>query len=157
MSCKRERSLENISKYAPMWWASVTGCAFCKWVKPGINVSVFASMITRSSFKRSFTRTSISSISSLVYSFISRATWSLRLRPVCRRFPASPIRSVKVPSTKEWISSYSESAGITSLPLSRSSLMPSRPATMASLSASVRIPCFANIFTCAMLPLMSWR
>ncbi len=36
---------------------------------------------------------------------MSSATWSLRLRPVCSRLPASPTRAVSVCSTKVWTSS----------------------------------------------------
>ena len=36
---------------------------------------------------------------------VSVATWSLRLRPVCRRAPASPTRSMSARSTAMWMSS----------------------------------------------------
>ena len=39
------------------------------------------------------------------YRRISSATWSFRLRAVCRRLPASPMRAVSSPSTKVWMSS----------------------------------------------------
>ncbi len=95
----------------------------------------------------------MASISSLVYSFMSRATWSFRDRPVCRRLPGSPIRSVSSASTKLWMSSASPS--IFSFPSSMSARIPSRPATMASASAAGMMPCFPSIRACTMDPRIS--
>ena len=39
----RARSLANISAYASIWCPNVTGCADCKWVKPGMIVSMLFS------------------------------------------------------------------------------------------------------------------
>ena len=149
----RPRSRVNISKYAPMWCASVTGCAFCRCVKPGIQVSRFASMMFSRTSCSSRSSASTSPISPRTYMRMSRATWSFRLRPVCSFRPGSPIRSVSVLSMKLWMSSWLMS--IFRVPSARSFAMEASPEMMASQSSAGRIPCFFIIAACAMLPRMS--
>ena len=89
----------------------------------------------------------IHQFSPLVYSFISRATWSLHGRVRYEdAFLPRRCALLKSPSTKEWISLIFGINWDHQLCRCLNLLMPSRPATMASLSASVRIPCFASIF-----------
>ena len=82
------------------------------------------------------------------------ATWSLRLRPVCSRAPAAPMRSVSTRSIAMWTSSSARSqrerAGARSRGRSAES-----PASMASASASVMTPCLASMRACAIEPRMS--
>ena len=83
----------------------------------------------------------------------SRATWSFRERDVWRRLPAEPMRSVRVCSTKVWMSSAFGS--ISRAPDSRSSRMPCSPARMASVSSFELMPCAPSMVAWAMDPVMS--
>ena len=81
------------------------------------------------------------------------ATWSLRERPVCRRLPASPIRSVSTDST--FMCTSSSDTRHSKAPASMSARMASSPETMASRSASLSTPTSASIVACAIEPRMS--
>ncbi len=83
----------------------------------------------------------------------SSATWSLRLRPVCRRPPAAPMRSVSSFSTFMCMSSASISN--VTLPASMSASMPFRPSTIRSASDLGIMPCSPSIVACAIEPSMS--
>ena len=103
-------SRDNLKTYASMWCDSVTGCACCIWVKPGMIVSVLSSAI----FSRLVTNPSMdltaSSALSLRYILKSTATWSFLLLPVCSLPPAGPILSVSENSMLVWMSSSLKSS-----------------------------------------------
>ena len=84
---------------------------------------------------------------------MSVATWSLRLRPVCRRAPGVPMLRVRAPSTAMWMSSSLTSQAKS--PLAIWPEMSARPASMACWSASEMMPCSASILAWARLPAMS--
>ena len=92
-------------------------------------------------------------ICSRTYIRKSRATWSLRLRAVWSRFPASPIRAVSRASTFMWMSSLS--AGNAAFPASMSARMSSRPLVMAAASSLEMMPQSASMAAWAMEPVMS--
>ena len=85
----------------------------------------------------------------------SVATWSLRLRPVCSRLPASPTRSTRRASMFMWMSSSSATKG--NRPASISAAIPSSPPRIAVSSTSSITPARASMAAWARLPLMSWR
>jgi hypothetical protein len=97
----------NISKYAIRWWPKVTGCATCMWVKPGISVAAWREARSRRPSRTLRSRTAMPSISPRSHRRMSVATWSLRERAVCSRFPASPTSSVSRASMLRCTSSRS--------------------------------------------------
>ena len=98
-SAKRSASRASISNHASMWWPKVIGCAGWRWVKPGSTVSASRSAMVRITSCSARIAPAMSSSASRSQSRTAVATWSLRDRPVCRRLPASPIRSVSTDST----------------------------------------------------------
>ena len=95
----------------------------------------------------------ISLVSDKRYIRISSATWSLRLRAVCRRFPASPMRFVSIVSMFMCMSSASIENSI--LPASMSSSILCSSLTISSESSRLIIPCSPSIVACAIEPSMS--
>ena len=92
-------------------------------------------------------------ICSRTYIRKSRATWSLRLRAVWSRLPASPMRAVRRASTFMWMSSLS--AVNSTFPASMSARMPSSPSVMAATSSLEMMPQSPSIFAWAREPVMS--
>ena len=85
----------------------------------------------------------------------SVATWSLRLRAVCSRSPASPMRSDSRASMFMWMSSRATSK--LKVPASISPAIRCRPARIACSSAASMMPVRASMAACASDPLMSCR
>ena len=120
-SRKRSASRSSISYQASMWWPKVTGCAVCRWVKPGMTVSASRSAMSTTAPCSRRTAATIPSVSSRSMRRRSVTTWSLRERPVWSFLPASPMRRVSADSMFMWTSS---SAGFHSkLPASISASM----------------------------------
>ena len=106
-SASRSASRANISTYASRWCQS-SPAGPPRWVEAGQDDRT-------SCFSACSTSTRCSATSSLLNSSISPrshrrtsvATWSLRLRPVCRRLPAMPTSSVVARPTLRCTSSRS--------------------------------------------------
>ena len=88
-----------------MWWPQVTGCATCRWVKPGITMPAPASACATSARISASSAPSTASHCPRTQSRKSVATWSLRDRAVCSRPAGSPISSLSRLSTFMWMSS----------------------------------------------------
>ena len=83
----------------------------------------------------------------------SVATWSLRLLPVCKRLPASPILSVKRFSIFKCTSSKSSShSNLSALISAKISF---KPFSIALISALEIMPCALSICACASEPCIS--
>src|SRR5690606_21860684 len=95
------------------------------------------------------------SIASRTHRRKSVATWSLRLRAVCRRPAAGPISSARRLSVVMWMSSSAQSSGTPSR--SYSAATRSSPASIARASSAETIPQAPSMATCALLAAMSWR
>ena len=115
--------------------------------------SLYFSAVSMRAFCISTMSSPISTTALRTYICKSTAHWSLRLRPVCKRPPASPISSVRRFSIFIWISSRATENG--NSPLSIWPLIFVKPATIASRSASEIIFCFASIVAWALLPAIS--
>ena len=109
-------------------------------------------MVSRASSKR-ISRSMTSVTSRFMYICISSATWSLRLRAVCRRAPASPIFSVRAASTFMWMSS--SSVWNWKVPASISARISFRPFSIWATSSWLMIPVLPSICAWAMLPRIS--
>src|SRR6478609_4258888 len=95
------------------------------------------------------------SIASRTQSLKSVATWSLRLRAVCRRPAAAPISSARRLSVVMWMSSRSQFSGTPSRSYSAATW--SRPCSIATASSLETMPQAPSIATCALLAAMSCR
>ncbi len=104
-SDSRSRSLRNISLYALKYCAQLIGCAFLRWVYPGMMCPTEAFAFFKSTPIMWRSAMPARSTESMTYRRKSVATWSLRERAVCSFLPVSPMRSTSFPSTKEWMSS----------------------------------------------------
>ena len=128
----------------------MTGCATCKWVKPGITVSKWVSAKSNKlscSLRKPNNNWSVVARSQ---SLTSVATWSFRLRPVCKRFPASPILSVRRFSIFKCTSSKSNNHS--NWPASTSCRISANPTSIARTSSALIIFCAPNICACAKEP-----
>jgi len=88
------------------------------------------------------------------HNFISSATWSFRLRPVCNFLPASPIRSISAASTTMWMSSYRLSN--VNRPASISAAISVSPRLICRRSSALISFCARSISACAILPAISY-
>ena len=136
-----------------MWCAKLTGCATCKWVKPGMMTSTFFCAMVSKAFCKLVSKSPIKSISPRNHKRTSVATWSLRLRPVCRRLPASPTKVVKRASMFRCTSS--KSSFHSKLPASISMLIWAKPFWMEAKSSLEMIFCAASMSACAKEPAIS--
>src|SRR5690606_33270977 len=137
------------------WWPSVTGCAVCRWVKPGMMLAACSSARATSAFCSAPSPASAWSIASRTHSLKSVATWSLRLRAVCSRPAAGPISSARRLSVVMWMSSSAQSSGTPSL--SYSAATRSSPRSIATASSDEITPQAPSIAACALLAAMSCR
>ncbi len=154
-SRKRPRSRPSISTWARRWWPRVTGCAVCRWVKPGMIVAACASA---RSINTSCSRTipaSRWSSASRSHSRKSVATWSLRDRAVCSRPAASPISAASLASTFMCTSSSARSKA--SSPASASRRTISNPCRIARPSSSPMMPWRISILQWASEAVISWK
>ena len=142
----RSMSRRNISEYALKKCPAHMGCAFLRWVYPGI-ISLSPSPALRHRLSTSHARLSVRQSNALrAYSLKSVATWSLRERAVCSFLPALPMRSTSLFSTKECMSS---APSISSLPAAMSSAIEFSPSHISLLSCSVIMPQLPSIVACA--------
>src|SRR3989344_2557644 len=136
-----------------MWWPKLTGWATCRWGKPGRITSTFCSATSTSDTCSSLSKSPIRSISPRSHKRTSVATWSLRLRPVCRRLPASPTSWVRRASMFRCTSS--RSSFHSKAPDSISCVICAMPRWMEAWSEAEMMPCAASISACARLPAIS--
>jgi hypothetical protein len=94
------------------------------------------------------------SIASRSHRRMSVATWSLRLRPVCRRLPASPTSAVRRFSMFRCTSSSSRFQA--NSPRSISPAICAMPRSISTRSCAPMMPWRASIFACASEPRISW-
>ena len=83
----------------------------------------------------------------------SVATWSLRLLPVCKRLPASPILSVRRFSMFKCTSS--KSSNHSNLPALISAKISPKPDSIAITSVCAIMPCAPSMRACAIEPAIS--
>ena len=138
-----------------MWCPNVTGWAVCKCVNPGIGSAACSAARCASARIVSPICADSPSIASRTHRRKSVATWSFRLRAVCSRLPASPMRSVSRASMFMWMSSSATSKA--KRPVSISCAITSRPAPIAASSSADSSPIFASIAAWAREPRMSCR
>ena len=126
------------------------GIAICRWVYPGIRISLLASAFSISKWNKEVTCCSTSIKAVRVNSFRSVSTWSLRERPVWIFLPASPHFRVRRHSICEWMSSIP--ASIWNFPCSISAKISFNPCAKSFNSPSEISPIWCSIFKWAILP-----
>ena len=153
-SRKRSRSRTSGHACACRWWASSTGCACCRCVRPGMTASGCASACaTSASTTRRMSRAIVREWSSR-YIRTSVAIWSLRLRPALSLPPSSgPTSAMSACSSAPCTSSSCGPA--CSVPSVMARARPSSPSCIARSSSAVRYPAEARAFACACEPAMS--
>ena len=154
-STRRSVSRYNISNHAITWWPKLTGCAVCKWVKPGMIVSVCCSAKSSKPLCKRTNRAMILSVSSRSHRRISVATWSLRLRPVCSFLPTAPTISVRRDST--FICTSSSAIDQLNSPASISRSTCCRPSIIVATSSALKISHSLSMVACAIEPWISCR
>ena len=152
-SRKRDASRPNLNAYASMCCATVTGCACCMCVNPGMMVFPLSLAIVISESTSVSMDDTTSRTASLRYILKSTATWSFLLLPVCSFPPTGPIRSVSLNSTLVWMSSK-DSSSLNS-PDSISATMVFSPSMILSASSEGMILHSFSILTCASEPITS--
>ena len=149
-SQSRSRSTSRRSAWAcaARWWASSTGWACCRWVRPGIGASGCAAAWASSASTTSQIPEPTRRAASRSHIRKSVATWSLRDRPA-RSFPPSsaPARSTRPRSRAECTSS-SSGAG-PNAPEATSASSFSRADSMPASSSSVSSPARCSTRACA--------